>query len=83
MMMKARAMTTKIVVALFISITKQCRYYNHAGYKILVFKFISKGNQKKFELQIMETAGPHGRPLEYNTACMYYLKVLIRAKTLM
>ena len=43
--MKARAMTTKMVVASFIAIIKQCRNYNHTGYKIIVFKFVAKGKQ--------------------------------------
>ena len=41
-MMKASAMTTKLVVASTIAIIKQCRYYNRAGYKIIAFKFIAK-----------------------------------------
>ena len=43
--MKASAMTTKMVVALFVAIIKQCRYYNRTGYKIIVFNFITKGKQ--------------------------------------
>ena len=44
-MMKASAMITKIVVASVIAIVKQCQYYNHTSYKIIVFKFIAKGKQ--------------------------------------
>ena len=67
--MKASVKTTKIVVALFIAIIKQCRYYNHTGYQIIAFKFIAKGKQlnKIFKLQILWTAGPLGRPLKYAT----------------
>ena len=67
--MKARVKTTKIVVALFIAIIKQCRYYNHTGYQIIAFKFIAKGKQlnKFFELQILLTAGPLRRLLKYAT----------------
>ena len=36
MMMKASAMTTKMVVASIIAIIKQCRYYNRTGYKNVV-----------------------------------------------
>ena len=32
-MIKAIAMTTKMVVASFIAIIKQCQYYNHTSYK--------------------------------------------------
>ena len=43
--MKASAMTTKMVVASITAIIKQCRYYYHTGYKIIVFKFIEKRKQ--------------------------------------
>ena len=46
-MMKASAMTTKMVVASFIATVKQRRHYNHTGYKIIVFKFIAKRKQLK------------------------------------
>ena len=35
-------MATTMVVASIIVIIKQCRYYNHADYKIIVFKYIAK-----------------------------------------
>ena len=43
-MMKASGLQ-KMVVASFIAIIKQCRYYNHTGYKIIVLKFIAKEEQ--------------------------------------
>ena len=64
-------MTTKMVVASIIVIIKKCRYYNHTGYKIIVFKFIAKEKQllkKLFEFQILGTTGPLSRPLKYATA---------------
>ena len=67
-MRKASPMTTKVVVASFVAIIKQCRYHNPTGYKTIVFKFIAQGKQLlKIKLQILETAGPLGRPLEYAT----------------
>ena len=36
--MKASAMTTEMVVASIIAIIKQCRYYNRAGYTIIVWR---------------------------------------------
>ena len=45
--MKASVMTTKMVVTSIIAIIKQCRYYNHTGYKIIVVKLIAKGKQLK------------------------------------
>ena len=64
--MKASAMTMKVVVVLFIAIIKQCWYYNHTGYKIIVFKFIAKGKLKKnFWVKNLGTAGPLGHPLKY------------------
>ena len=46
-MTKTSAMTTKMVLASFIAIIKQCRYYDHTGYKLIAFKFIAKGKQQK------------------------------------
>ena len=67
-MMKASAMTTKMVFASIIAIVKQCQYYNHTSYKkIIVFKFITI-TLKKIELQILGTAGPLGCPLKYANA---------------
>ena len=43
-MVKASAMATSMVASI-IDIIKQCRYYNHTGYKILEFKLIAKGEQ--------------------------------------
>ena len=68
-MMKASAMTTKMVVASFIATVKQRRHYNHTGYKIIVFKFIAKRKQLwKKVLQILGTAGPLGRSINDATA---------------
>ena len=36
-----------MVAASFIAIITQCQYYNHTGYKIIVFKFIAKAKQIK------------------------------------
>ena len=44
-MMKASAMTTKMLVASIIAIIKQCRYNDHTGYKVIVLKFSAKGKQ--------------------------------------
>ena len=68
-MMKASTMTTKFIVASFIAIIDQCWCYNHTGYKIIVFNVIAKRKQlqKNFELQMLKTAGPFGRPLKYAT----------------
>ena len=41
-MMKASAITTKMVFASFIAVINQGRYYNHTDYKLMVFKFIAK-----------------------------------------
>ena len=67
-MMKASAMTMKVVAALFIAIIKQCRYYNCTGYKFLVFKFIAKKKtQILFKLYTMGASGPLGHLVEYGT----------------
>ena len=66
-MMKASAMTKKMVVALFMAIIKQCQYYNNTGYKIIVFKFGTKEKQlskENFDLQILGTAGWPWSPLQ-------------------
>ena len=46
-MIKASAITTKMAVASIIAVIKQCRYYKHTGYKIIMLKFIAKENNSK------------------------------------
>ena len=47
-MMNASAKTTKTIVASLIAFIKQGRYYNHTGYKTIVFKCIPiERNSKK------------------------------------
>ena len=55
-MVKASAIITKAIVVSFIAIIKQCRYYNLAGYKIIVFKFIA--NRKRLKKTKLELKNP-------------------------
>ena len=74
---ESQSIITKAIVVSFIAIIKQCRYYNLAGYKLIVFKFIA--NRKRLKKTKLELKNPEAGefnqpPIEYATAFIYWIQ---------